>query len=139
MYTHPNNRAELRAVLAALTFSIWWGEGWQRVVLVTDSEYVANHATGWLRNWATRGCRTASGRPVANRDLWDELSRIMGVRGSWMRDLVLDCALTVERRGGSSGQGIGTRGRRKGQVWCDARSFGLGLLLEFDLCQCRYQ
>lgn len=78
-YAHTNNRAELRAVLSALTFRYWWGEGWQRVVVITDSEYVATHAIEWLRKWAERGWRTASGRTVANRDLWEELSNVMGI------------------------------------------------------------
>ncbi|KAG0150241.1 hypothetical protein CROQUDRAFT_231281 [Cronartium quercuum f. sp. fusiforme G11] len=78
IYTHTNSRAELRAVLAALTYRTWWGEGWERIVVITDSEYVANHATGRLRNWAARGWRVASGKPVANKDLWQELSTVMG-------------------------------------------------------------
>jgi ribonuclease HI len=78
IHGHTNNRAELRAVIAALRFRIWWGEGWRRVVVVTDSEYVGKGATTWLRNWSSRGWRTAAGRHVANRDLWDALSEVMG-------------------------------------------------------------
>jgi ribonuclease HI len=78
VHAHTNSRAELRAVIGALQFRTWWGEGWERIVIMTDSEYVASHATGWMRAWAGRGWRTAAGRPVANRDLWEHLSELMG-------------------------------------------------------------
>ena len=73
-----SNRAELRAVIAALEFRAWWGEGWGRIVIATDSEYVARGATEWLRSWAARGWRTVGGAPVQNRDLWERLSERMG-------------------------------------------------------------
>ncbi|KAJ7677930.1 ribonuclease H-like domain-containing protein [Mycena polygramma] len=75
---HTNTRAELRAVVSALRFRAWWGEGWKRVVIVTDSEYVGKGATIWMRNWALKGWRTAANKPVANRDLWETLSQVMG-------------------------------------------------------------
>ncbi|KAJ7454511.1 ribonuclease H-like domain-containing protein [Mycena latifolia] len=78
VYTHTSNRAELRAVIAALKFRAWWDEGWKRVVIVTDSEYVSEGATIWMRSWARRGWRTAAGSPAANRDLWEALSDILG-------------------------------------------------------------
>lgn len=75
---HTNNRAELRAVVASLRFRVWWGEGWKRIVVITDSEYVGKGATTWLRGWARNGWRTSAGRPTANRDLWEALSEAMG-------------------------------------------------------------
>ncbi|KAJ7276875.1 ribonuclease H-like domain-containing protein [Mycena rebaudengoi] len=78
VYTHTSNRAELRAVIAALKFRAWWGEGWTRIVIVTDSEYVSEGATTWMRNWARRGWRTTAKSEVANRDLWEALSDILG-------------------------------------------------------------
>lgn len=76
--THTSNRAELRAVIAFLKFRVWWGEGWKRIVVISDSEYVCKGATTWLRNWAGKNWRTAAGRPTANRDLWEVLSGLMG-------------------------------------------------------------
>ncbi|KAJ6520541.1 ribonuclease H-like domain-containing protein [Mycena sanguinolenta] len=78
VHTHTNNRAELRAVIGALEFRGWWGEGWERIVIVTDSEYVGKGATEWMRNWAGRGWLTASRKPVQNRDLWELLSAELG-------------------------------------------------------------
>ncbi|KAJ7244422.1 ribonuclease H-like domain-containing protein [Mycena haematopus] len=78
VYTHTSNRAELRAIIAALKFRSWSGEGWERVVIVTDSEYVSEGATVRMRNWARQGWRIAAGTPAANRDLWEALSDILG-------------------------------------------------------------
>jgi ribonuclease HI len=78
LYAATSNRAELRAAIAALEYRSWWGEGWERIVIATDSEYVVYGATAWLRNWATRRWRTSGGSPVQNRDLWEHLSERMG-------------------------------------------------------------
>ncbi|KAF7360061.1 RNase H domain protein [Mycena venus] len=78
LHVHTSNRAELRAVVAALAFRAWSGEGWRRVVVVTDSEYVGKGATTWMRTWSRNGWRTSADRPVANRDLWEALSVCLG-------------------------------------------------------------
>ncbi|KAJ5190896.1 uncharacterized protein N7498_009881 [Penicillium cinerascens] len=53
---HPqtSNRAELRAVIAALRFRYWPGEGFDRLVIATDSEYVVEGITSWIRGWLRR-------------------------------------------------------------------------------------
>ncbi|KAI0757397.1 ribonuclease H-like domain-containing protein [Daedaleopsis nitida] len=78
VYRHTSNRAELRAALAALQFRAWGGEGWERVVIITDSDYVGNHATASLRKWAARGWLTSSNEPIKNQDLWKALSERIG-------------------------------------------------------------
>ncbi|KAF7348422.1 putative rnase h domain protein [Mycena sanguinolenta] len=78
VHMHTSNRAELRAVIAALDFRCWGGEGWRRLVVVTDSEYVANGATELMRKWAGRGWLTSSRKPVQNRDLWELLNKSLG-------------------------------------------------------------
>lgn len=40
-----NNRAELRAVIAALRFRLWNNKGCQRLVIEIDSSYVVNGST----------------------------------------------------------------------------------------------
>lgn len=70
--SQTNNRAELRAVLAALRFRDWKGEGCETIVIATDSEYVAKGATQWARTWLRNGWRTSSGA-VMNKDLWEML------------------------------------------------------------------
>lgn len=64
-------------MIAALEYRGWWGEGWERIVIATDSEYLANGATNWLGTWAARDWRTSGGQRVQNRDLWEKLSERM--------------------------------------------------------------
>lgn len=93
IHRHTSNRAKLRAVIAALDFRPWYGEGWQSVVIVTDLEYVVFGATKWLPAWVQRRWRLAPrrdargrlrlGRKLANRDLWEELqSRVEDLRAN---------------------------------------------------------
>lgn len=65
-----NNRMELRAALEALRAV----EEDQHTVVCTDSTYITNcFGNGWWRGWYRRDWRTAAGKPVANRDLWEPL------------------------------------------------------------------
>lgn len=65
-----SNRAELRAVIAALRFRPWTGEGFTSLVIATDSEYVANGITTWVDAWLEHGWITSKGLPVKNQDIW---------------------------------------------------------------------
>ncbi|GLB36883.1 putative RNase H [Lyophyllum shimeji] len=68
-----SSRAELVAVIAALRARHWLAEGFDKVVVATNSEYAVNGCTEWCRAWEAREWRTSRGRPVRNRDLWEEL------------------------------------------------------------------
>ncbi|KAI0477452.1 hypothetical protein GGR56DRAFT_692084 [Xylariaceae sp. FL0804] len=80
-----SNRAKLRAVVAALAFRAWQEEGWRRIVVATDLEYVVLGATRWLPAWVRRRWKTkkirgrgrGSCKPLANRDLWEELHTVV--------------------------------------------------------------
>jgi ribonuclease HI len=84
-YTQTSNRAELRAVIAALQFLDWSADcnrSWRSLVLATDSEYVAVNATERIERWEAKGWKLASykGRapePVKNQDLWKILLRLI--------------------------------------------------------------
>ena len=61
-----NNRMELLAAISALeamTESCV-------VVVTTDSTYVKDGITRWIRNWKANGWKTAAKKPVKNKDLW---------------------------------------------------------------------
>ncbi|KAK1595391.1 RNase H domain-containing protein [Colletotrichum navitas] len=72
-YRHTSNRAELRAVVAALRFRAWHDEGFQSIVIATDSTYVVDGATDWARAWVKKDWRLYTGGLVKNRDLWEAL------------------------------------------------------------------
>ena len=79
-----NNRMELTAVIKAL-------ESLKRachIELYTDSQYVRNGITVWMRDWKRRGWKTADRKPVKNQDLWqrlDELAAGHEVHWHWVK------------------------------------------------------
>ena len=64
-----NNRMELTAALRGLEALKEPCE----VEVVTDSEYLKNGITTWINGWKRNGWKTASKKPVVNRDLWEAL------------------------------------------------------------------
>ena len=67
--TTTNNRMELMAAIQAL-------EALKRpckVELHTDSKYVMQGITEWMRGWKARGWLTADKKPVKNAELWQRL------------------------------------------------------------------
>jgi ribonuclease HI len=67
-----NNRMEMQAAIAALGFILTSGQTLP-TVLLTDSEYVKNGITKWIKGWKQKGWKTSTGKPVLNQDLWEEL------------------------------------------------------------------
>lgn len=43
----------------------------------TDSEYIRSGTVKWLKDWERRGWMTAKGRPVANKEEWQQASELM--------------------------------------------------------------
>ncbi|KAK9774581.1 putative MYND-type zinc finger protein samB [Seiridium cardinale] len=68
-----SNRAELRAAIAALRLCDWRSDGFNSVVIATDSSYVVDGATSWSRGWVRKGWKTSKGDNVKNKDLWELL------------------------------------------------------------------
>ena len=64
-----NNRMELMAAIQAL-------EALKKPCIVelhTDSKYVQQGISDWIRGWKARGWMTADKKPVKNEDLWRRL------------------------------------------------------------------
>ena len=79
-----NNRMELTAVIRALESL----KRACRVELYTDSQYVRNGITVWMRDWKRRGWKTADRKPVKNQDLWqrlDELAAGHEIHWHWVK------------------------------------------------------
>jgi ribonuclease HI len=64
-----NNRMEMLGAIRALQSL---KEPCQ-VTLVTDSKYLLQGITEWVKGWQARGWKTADKKPVKNVDLWLEL------------------------------------------------------------------
>ena len=45
------------------------------IALHTDSRYVMNGVQDWMPRWKANGWKTASKKPVANQDLWEQLDQ----------------------------------------------------------------
>ena len=79
-----NNRMELTAVIEALASL----ESNTSIELFTDSKYVSDGVQHWLPKWKKNGWRTASKKPVKNKDLWQQLEQQATkckVRWVWLR------------------------------------------------------
>jgi ribonuclease HI len=76
VYT-TNNRMELKAVIQALKSL---DDIESDVIIHTDSSYVVQGITQWVKNWANQNWLTATKKPVLNQDLWQELIAIVEKR-----------------------------------------------------------
>lgn len=79
-----NNRMELTAVLEALKYAVEMklsllGESMSAIV-VSDSAYVVDSLKqGWVERWAKNGWRAKSGSEVKNRDLWEQMLKLLQI------------------------------------------------------------
>ena len=68
-----NNKMELTAVIEGLKTL----QNKSEVTVVTDSQYVKNGINQWIYKWKKNGWKTASKKPVKNKDLWKELDYLV--------------------------------------------------------------
>ncbi|MBX2865486.1 MAG: ribonuclease HI [Leptolyngbyaceae cyanobacterium MAG.088] len=64
-----NNRMEMQAAIAALEF-LQQHDYDKAIELNTDSKYVIQGITQWMRGWKRKGWKTSAGKAVLNKDLW---------------------------------------------------------------------
>jgi len=79
-----NNIMELTAVIKALEML----KNKSTIEITTDSTYVKDGITKWIHNWKVKGWRTASKKPVKNKELWiqlDTLSSKHTITWKWVR------------------------------------------------------
>ena len=79
-----NNIMELTAAIKALEYI---PEN-SNVVLTTDSKYVMQGITEWIKNWKIRDWKTASKKPVLNKELWkrlDSLTYLHSIEWKWVK------------------------------------------------------
>ena len=84
-----NNRMELSAAIAALDAAVK-NNDWRtrKIEVYSDSQYVKNGITSWIKNWKKNGWKTAAKKPVLNQDLWialDELYGQLNIEWKWVK------------------------------------------------------
>ena len=72
-----NNKMELSGAIAALQHV---ANQPGAVSIYTDSTYLIQGITQWVWGWRKRGWKTVQGGDVLNRDLWEQLSSLVGGR-----------------------------------------------------------
>jgi len=70
-----NNRMELTAVIMGIESLTSPSE----IAITTDSKYVMDGITEWMKGWKKRNWKTASKKPVKNKDLWQRLDRACSI------------------------------------------------------------
>ncbi|MDZ4669285.1 MAG: ribonuclease HI [Phototrophicales bacterium] len=79
-----NNQMELTAAIESLESLKTPCE----VMFYTDSEYLKNGITTWMKSWIKNGWRTANKQPVKNKELWqrlDEATQRHTISWHWTR------------------------------------------------------
>lgn len=80
-----NNRMELLGVIRALEAL----KAPCKVTVQTDSKYVSDAFNQhWIESWQRKGWKNAKKEPVANRDLWEELLKLVNyhrVSFTWIK------------------------------------------------------
>ena len=80
-----NNQMEMQAAIEALKYLEGVNE---EIELYTDSNYLRQGITEWIHKWKVNNWKTASKKPVANRELWIEISNLnerMNVKWNWIK------------------------------------------------------
>ena len=67
-----NNRMELVAPIMALKKI----KSNSVIIIYTDSTYLKNGITLWIKNWEKNGWKNANKKPVKNKDLWIMLNNL---------------------------------------------------------------
>jgi ribonuclease HI len=81
-----NNRMELMAAIKGLEALSLPSKS--KVRVTTDSVYVKNGITEWIKGWKKRNWQTANKKPVKNVDLWqqlDEVSALHDIEWCWVK------------------------------------------------------
>ena len=79
-----NNRMELTAAIEALNALTEPCH----VLMHTDSKYVMDGISGWIKGWKRNGWKTADKKPVKNAELWqrlDALRTLHTVHWRWVK------------------------------------------------------
>ena len=75
-----NNRMELLGIMTPLKEIIDTAEyAGADIHLYSDSKYVVNAGSEWIKSWKKRNWRSAAGSPIANSDLMKEFDNLITI------------------------------------------------------------
>ena len=80
-----NNQMELTAAINALNYIY---DSLDEIVIITDSNYVKNGISEWIKSWKKNNWKTANKSNVKNQHLWeklDELNSKLSVKWEWVK------------------------------------------------------
>lgn len=83
-----NNQMELQGAIEGLKLVLKNSGEFKKVHVYSDSQYVLNGITSWIKNWKKNNWKTAAKKPVLNQELWIELDTLaeqVSVRGIEIR------------------------------------------------------
>ena len=86
-----NNRMELTAAIKALEYyEMKKGEqpSLNNIKIFTDSNYVKDGITKWIKNWKKNNWKTSAKKPVKNQELWEKLDKLVkfhDVKWEWIK------------------------------------------------------
>ncbi|PZU97961.1 MAG: ribonuclease HI [Pseudanabaena sp.] len=80
-----NNQMELQGAIAALEFLASQPQS-TTVDLYTDSKYVLDGITKWIKGWKKNGWKTKDNKPVKNQEFWQQLDQLnsSNIRWHWV-------------------------------------------------------
>jgi ribonuclease HI len=80
-----NNQMELQGAIAALEFLAMQKQS-TPVDLYTDSKYVLDGITKWIKGWKKNGWKTKDNKPVKNQEFWQKLDPLnsSNIRWHWV-------------------------------------------------------
>jgi ribonuclease HI len=77
-----NNQMELQGAISALEF-LAQQKNTTPVDLYTDSKYVIDGITKWIKGWKRNGWQTKDKKPVKNQELWQALDLLNSANVRW--------------------------------------------------------
>lgn len=83
-HAKDNDHMELQAIVSGLRQI----NTPSRVTITSDSKYVVEGVNSWLNNWKRNGWKTAKGKDIANRELWQEVAdmkHVHIVKAEWTK------------------------------------------------------
>ena len=79
-----NNQMELMAAIKSLSNF----NKKKSLKIFTDSNYVKDGITKWIRNWEKNNWKTSTKKPVKNQELWKKLDKLVkfhDVKWEWVK------------------------------------------------------